>query len=190
MIEARLASANPNKLGELRSVLDGWGIEALESEESPAETGATYAENARIKARFGRDRAPREVWVLGEDSGIECAALDGEPGLRSARWAAGADEADALLALLGDTSDRRARMVSELVALSPGGEEFHTVGVLEGEIALARRGTSGFGYDPIFIPRGHTQTVAELGEAWKRANSHRARAALALRAAIAADPTS
>jgi XTP/dITP diphosphohydrolase len=74
--------------------------------------------------------------------------------------------------------------VTELVALSPSGEEFRGRGVLEGEITTERRGAGGFGYDPIFIPAGHTRTVAEIGDDWKHRNSHRAQAALALAAAI------
>ena len=79
-------------------------------------------------------------------------ALDGAPGLHSARWAPGLDQADALLARLEGEPERRARMVTELVAVSPDGEELRGHGVLEGELATERRGTGGFGYDPIFIP--------------------------------------
>ena len=85
---------------------------------------------------------------------------------------------------LAGESDRRARMVTELVALPPGGGEIHVRGEISGEIAGARRGRAGFGYDPIFVPAGQERTIAELGEAWKRANSHRARAAQALLAAV------
>lgn len=184
MIEALLVSGNPNKLAELRAVLPGWRIEPLTAGEWPEETGTSYRENARLKARFGRERAPEVPWVLGEDSGIECAALGGGPGLHSARWAEGRDQADALLERLQGVDDRRARMVSELVALSPGYGEFHGAGTLEGEISLDRRGREGFGYDPIFVPRGYAQTVAEIGEAWKLQHSHRAQAALALAAAL------
>jgi XTP/dITP diphosphohydrolase len=77
-------------------------------------------------------------------------------------------------------------MVTELVALAPGGEELRGSGVLEGELATERRGSGGFGYDPIFIPAGDTRTVAEIGDEWKRRNSHRARAALALEAEVKA----
>jgi XTP/dITP diphosphohydrolase len=84
-----------------------------------------------------------------------------------------------LLEELNGLDDRRARYVCELVALSPGGEERRGTGVLEGSIATERRGDEGFGYDPIFVPEGEQRTVAELGNAWKRANSHRARAAAA-----------
>jgi XTP/dITP diphosphohydrolase len=122
--------------------------------------------------------------VLGEDSGIECDALDGGPGLHSARWAPRGDQADALLERLAGERNRRARMVTAIVAISPDGNETHVEGVLEGELATERRGDSGFGYDPIFIPAESDRTVAELGDEWKRAHSHRARAAQALLAAL------
>jgi XTP/dITP diphosphohydrolase len=181
---AVLASANAHKLEELREGLPGWQLEALQSTGWPEETGGTYEENARIKARFGRERAPAGAWVLGEDSGIEVDALDGGPGVCSARWAPEGDQADALLERLAGEDERRARMVTEIVALGPGGEEIHVRGVLEGELARERRGDSGFGYDPIFIPDGHDRTVAELGDGWKRVHSHRARAAQALLEAL------
>jgi XTP/dITP diphosphohydrolase len=183
-IRAILASQNRHKLEELRETLTGWQIDSLEADEWPEETGETYYDNALIKARFGRALADPEAWVLGEDSGIESMALDGAPGLHSARWAPGLDQADALLARLDGEHERRARMVTELVALSPAGEELRGRGVLEGELATERRGAGGFGYDPIFIPLGETRTVAEIGDAWKSRNSHRARAALALAEAI------
>jgi len=179
-VKAILASQNRHKLRELRAALSDWGLEALEAADWPEETGASYEENARLKARFAHERTP-DRWVLGEDSGIEAAALDGSPGIRSARWAPG-DQADALLARLAGERDRRARMVSVLVAISPAGEELRGEGVLDGSVAEERRGEAGFGYDPIFVPRGFTQTVAELGEEWKAAHSHRARAARSLAA--------
>ena len=96
-------------------------------------------------------------------------------GNRIGRWAA--DGVAQLLVELDGVDDRRARYVCELVALGPGGEERRGTGTLEGTIAAERRGDEGFGYDPIFIPTGESRTVAELGNDWKRANSHRARAA-------------
>jgi XTP/dITP diphosphohydrolase len=183
-VRAVLASQNRHKLAELRESLPGWELEPLEAEGWPEETGETYYENALLKARFGRSAGPAEAWVLGEDSGIECAALGGGPGLHSSRWAPDGDQADALLERLDGEPDRRARMVTELVALSPEGRELHVRGVLEGELATARRGSTGFGYDPIFVPSGLGRTVAELGDDWKRLNSHRARAAQALLAAV------
>ncbi|MGE5691515.1 MAG: non-canonical purine NTP pyrophosphatase [Pseudomonadota bacterium] len=182
-LRARVATANPHKLEELRAALPGWELELLPAD-YPDETGATYLDNARSKAAFGRLLA-RGEWVLGEDSGIEVDALGGEPGLHSARWAGADDPLDALLARLDGTDDRSARYVCHLVALGPDGEEFVGVGTLEGRVAHAPRGSEGFGYDPIFVPDGEERTVAELGNAWKRAHSHRARAARALAAQLA-----
>ena len=190
MTRAVLASQNAHKLAELREGLPGWELEPLAADDWPDETGETYEDNARIKARFGRRHAPADVWVLGEDSGIECDALDGGPGLHSARWAPKGDQADALLERLAGEPNRRARMVTELVALAPDGRELHVRGVLEGKLATERRGGGGFGYDPIFIPGGSNRTVAELGDEWKRAHSHRARAAQALLAASRTGGTS
>ena len=173
-----LASTNANKLRELRAALPAWDIDLLGAPAQPAEDGGTFAENARIKARHGRGFAPRDVWVAGEDSGIEVAALDGRPGVESARWAD--DGVARLLAELGDARDRRARYVCELVVLTPDGEELRASGALEGTIAHAPRGEEGFGYDPIFVPLGASATVAELGDAWKSTHSHRAAAARSL----------
>ena len=87
-LRARLASGNPNKLVELRSALPQWRIELCAPRvDPPAETGATFLENALLKARFGREHTPPDAWALGEDSGIEAAALGGRPGIESARWA-------------------------------------------------------------------------------------------------------
>jgi XTP/dITP diphosphohydrolase len=150
----------------------------------PPETGATYYENARAKALYGLQVAPGDDWLLGEDSGIEVVALDGEPGINSARWS---DEPIAgLLARLERVTDRRARYVCELVAIGSTGEELRGSGRLEGGIAEAPRGSEGFGYDPIFVPDGEERTVAELGNYWKQRHSHRARAARALKAALGA----
>ena len=178
-VRARLASGNAHKLEELRAALPGWELELLETElPYPPEDGDTYHANARGKAEFGRAGAPPDEWVLGEDSGIEVAALGGRPGIASARWAE--DGVAQLLVELTGAEDRAARYVCELVALGPGGEERRGTGILEGAVATERRGEEGFGYDPIFVPAGESLTVAELGNAWKREHSHRARAAAAL----------
>ena len=182
-MKARLASGNAHKLQELAAALPDWEIELLDLA-FPPEVGETNYENARAKAIFGRGVAP-DSWVLGEDSGIEVAALDGAPGIESARWAA--DPVPALLRELEGETHRGARYVCVLVAVSPEGAELHGTGLLAGTIADAPRGSEGFGYDPIFLPEGETSTVAELGNNWKRANSHRARAAAALQAATRAD---
>ncbi|MCS7007388.1 MAG: non-canonical purine NTP pyrophosphatase [Thermoleophilia bacterium] len=177
-----LASTNLDKLRELRAALPGWEIELLEVPEEPREDGATFLENARIKARHGRRYAPGDAWVVGEDSGIEVDALQGRPGIASARWSR--DWIGDLLAALEGVENRRARYRCALVALAPDGSEVATAGTLEGRIALEPRGSEGFGYDPIFVPDGETRTVAELGDAWKASCSHRARAARALADAL------
>jgi XTP/dITP diphosphohydrolase len=125
--------------------------------------------------------------VLGEDSGIEARALGGAPGIASARWAA--DGVARLLEELAGHVDRRARYVCALVAIGPDGREVAVHGTLEGSVAGERRGSEGFGYDPIFVPSREERTVAELGDAWKRRHSHRARAAAALLAALSAADT-
>ncbi len=180
-LKARLCSRNAHKARELERLLPGWTIEPLDADDYPPETGETYYENARTKAAFGRTRAPDDEWAIGEDSGIEVRALGGRPGLHSARYAPEGEPAiRKLLAELEGVEDRRARYVSELVALSPSGDERRGTGVLEGRIAAEPRGSEGFGYDPIFVPDGEERTVAELGDEWKARNSHRARAARSL----------
>jgi len=178
-LKARLASRNANKARELGRLLPNWRIEPLETDDYPPEVGTTYYENAREKALFGRTRAQPDEWALGEDSGIEVAALGGLPGVQSAR-SGGDDPVGWLLEVLGGAEDRRARYVSELVLVSPAGDELRGTGTLEGHIATKPRGTEGFGFDPIFVPTGEVRTVAELGNDWKRENSHRAKAARAL----------
>lgn len=182
-VVAKLASRNEHKAFELERALPGWRIELLDAGELPSEEGETYYENARAKAVFGRSLAGPDAWVLGEDSGIEVDALGGRPGVHSARWAGEGGHIDQLLAELEGAADRRARYRCELVCLSPAGE-LRGSGTLEGTVATEPRGSEGFGYDPVFIPEGHTQTVAELGNEWKVKNSHRARAAHALAEAL------
>jgi XTP/dITP diphosphohydrolase len=177
-VKLLLASTNENKLRELRAALPGWEISLLDAPDEPVEDGATFLDNARIKALHGRTYAPADAWVAGEDSGIEVVALGGRPGIESARWAA--DGVANLLAELGDSSERGARYVCELVVSTPAGEELRASGTLEGNIVDAPRGSEGFGYDPIFVPLGEATTVAELGNAWKAEHSHRAHAAQAL----------
>jgi len=175
-----LCSANPHKLEEFRALFPDFALELLGRDDFPSEDGATYYENALVKARFGRLVGPADRWMLADDSGIELAALGQGPGVQTARWAGGR-HVEKLLAALDGEADRRARYVCELVALSPERLEVRAVGGLEGTIALEPAGSEGFGFDPVFVPNGETQTVAELGDAWKAVHSHRARAARALR---------
>jgi XTP/dITP diphosphohydrolase len=182
-VNALLASSNPHKAEELARSLPGWEIGLL-GVALPPETGSSYYENARAKAEFGHG-VRGDAWILGEDSGIEVTGLGGRPGIHSARWAV--DPVPALLAELRgvDGEGRRARYVCELVCVSPEGSELRGTGTLEGRVAEEARGDEGFGYDPIFVPKGETSTVAELGNEWKTEHSHRARAARGLAEAIA-----
>jgi XTP/dITP diphosphohydrolase len=188
-IRAIFASQNKHKLRELRALFPDWEIEPLEDGAMPEETGSTFYENARAKARHGRDAGAAELWVIGEDSGLEVEGLGGRPGIRSARYAGpGASDEENVARLLDELAGaegetRRARYVSELVLLSPE-TELRGTGTLEGRIVREPRGSEGFGYDPVFVPEGEEQTVAELGDDWKRKHSHRARAARALREAV------
>jgi len=113
--------------------------------------------------------------MLADDSGIEVDALQGAPGVRTARWAAGR-HVEKLLEALDGISDRGARYACVLV-LADGLREVQGIGVLRGTIADRPAGGEGFGFDPVFVPVGRTQTVAELGDAWKSRHSHRALAA-------------
>jgi XTP/dITP diphosphohydrolase len=184
-MKAILASRNANKARELERLLPGWEIDVLDADDYPPEDGETYHDNALAKARFGRRLASHELWVLGEDSGIEVAGLGGGPGLHSSRTAADDEVGWMLRELEGIKGDgRRARYVCELVALGPDGEELRGTGTLEGRIATEPRGGEGFGFDPVFIPDGEERTVAELGNDWKSEHSHRANAARALLASF------
>jgi XTP/dITP diphosphohydrolase len=150
----------------------------LEADGYPEEGSDSYYENARGKAVYGRSVGPADAWMLGEDSGLEVAALGGAPGVRSARYGAEGGEAiERLLRELEGVEDRRARYVCELVLVGPDGEERRGSGELKGRIAEQPQGSEGFGYDPVFLPAGEKAAVAELGDDWKRRNSHRARAA-------------
>jgi XTP/dITP diphosphohydrolase len=187
-----LVSENAHKARELAAALPGWDVVRWDGPALPPETGTTFLANARGKAVFGREHADPGVWVAGEDSGLEVDALAGSPGVFSARYA-GEDASDdanvekLLRELAGvEGPARRGRYRATLVALSPEGDEVVAEGALEGQVAPERRGTGGFGYDPIFVPEGETHTVAELGDAWKAGNSHRARAAHALAARLGA----
>jgi XTP/dITP diphosphohydrolase len=189
-VKAVLVSKNPHKARELAVLLPGWEIEPTAAAELPEETGTSFYENARAKALFGRTVEAPGLWVIGEDSGLEVEGLEGRPGIFSARYAGpDATDEDNVVRLLEDLAGvtgpaRRARYVSELVCLSPAGEELRGTGTLAGEITVASRGAEGFGYDPVFVPEGESLTVAELGNAWKARRSHRARAAERLRAAV------
>lgn len=185
MIRLILATRNAGKLVEMRRLLTGDSIitiplAALEGVPSVEERGSTFFENAYLKARavVGVCKA----WALAEDSGLEIDALGGEPGINSARYggpfASDYERVQLVLSrMVAVPFERRtARFRCAVCLVAPAGDEYSFEGVCEGHIAPQPRGTSGFGYDPIFIPEGHSRTFAELGSAVKDAISHRARA--------------
>ncbi len=186
-----LASSNAAKLKELAVLLAPLGFELTAQQslgiESPPETGATFLDNALIKARHA---AQRGLAAIADDSGLEVDALDKAPGVRSARFAGdAATEAENLAKLLQQmravpTARRSAcyRCVIAFVRTPADGAPIIAQGSWDGRIAAAARGTGGFGYDPVFVPTGESRTAAELTAAEKNAVSHRA---LALRALIA-----
>lgn len=194
MKRAVLASANPAKLRELAALIAPAGFElisqgALGIEPVP-ETGATFLENALIKARHAARLA--RTCALADDSGIEVDALGGRPGVWSARFAGeGASDA-ANLALLMDElrgvpeaqRGARYRCVIAWVRGADDDAPLITRGTWEGRIALTPRGTGGFGYDPAFVPAGERRTAAELPAEEKNAVSHRGQALRALVAAL------
>jgi XTP/dITP diphosphohydrolase len=189
-VKAVLVSKNQHKVRELAVLMPGWEIEPIDVEALPEEAGESFYENAGAKASFGRAIVGGDAWVLGEDSGLEVAGLDGRPGIFSARFAGfGATDEENVAKLLAELEGiagegRRARYVCELVCLSPERGELRGTGTLAGRIAEAPRGSAGFGYDPVFVPEGEERTVAELGDAWKAERSHRAAAARNLLAAV------
>jgi XTP/dITP diphosphohydrolase len=180
-----VATRNEGKLRELRALLEGTGLhlETLASHPEAAdvrESGATFDENARIKASAAA-RATK-LWTIADDSGLEVEALGRAPGVRSARYAGvhGDDAANVakLLRELEGRTDRRARFVCAMALARPDGEIVATAhGVCEGSITTAPRGKSGFGYDPVFVPLVFPdQTMAELDRHDKNAVSHRGQA--------------
>jgi XTP/dITP diphosphohydrolase len=184
-----LATTNVGKARELARLL-AVPVEPIDGWDPPVEDGETFRDNALLKARAARAQAPADARVVADDSGLEVAALGGEPGVHSARFGGpGLDDAGRvqhLLQRLEGVDDRRARFVCVLVAIGRDGGEIVAEGVLEGSIADAPRGDGGFGYDPVFVPEGDTRTVAELAASEKDAISHRGRAARALVTALGA----
>jgi XTP/dITP diphosphohydrolase len=182
-----LATANPGKLAELARILadDHADVPLVSRAEFPgapevAETGATFAENALLKARAMA--AFTEQAAVADDSGLCVDALNGMPGVLSARWSGrhGDDEANLrlVLAQVADVPDGRrgARFVCAAALVLPGGEEHVTEGVVTGRLIGEPRGQHGFGYDPIFVPDGYDITTAEMAPADKDKISHRGRA--------------
>ena len=155
----------------------------------PEETGFSFKENAQIKAYALKKLKPKE-WVIGEDSGLEVPALGNAPGVYSARYAGPtANDQDNLNLLLKNMASlpdekRSACFVSHIIVLSPEGKEYSFEGKVEGRIACNPIGIAGFGYDPVFIPKGETHSFAQLGVEYKNHSSHRFYAIQKMKAVI------
>jgi XTP/dITP diphosphohydrolase len=177
-----VATTNPGKLREIRQLMAGVPVRLLSladmpAVEEPEETGTTFEENARLKAHYYS--AHSGLWTVAEDSGLVIDALDGEPGVRSARFLGGSatypERFAEIYRRLDAVADRlrTARFVAALASVDEGEVIYETTGVVEGKVAEAPRGTGGFGYDPIFFYPPYGRTLAEVSEVEKIAVAHR-----------------
>jgi len=184
-----LASGNAHKVQEFQALADasGLAIEILSAKTGGGmppvvEDTGTFVGNARKKARALKAKLPPEAWVLADDSGLCVDALGGEPGVESAYYAGPQSDSAANLAKLVEVmkaipeGKRQAHFICVLVLIDGNGAESVFEGRCDGTLAREPRGGHGFGYDPVFIPEGHQQSLAELGEAEKNRLSHRGRA--------------
>ena len=192
-VQLVLATRNAHKVEELRRILAPYdasltGLDAFPDLPDVAETGATFDDNALLKARAVA--AATGLVAVADDSGLEVDALNGMPGVLSARWAGrhGDDAANLQLVLsqLADVPDERrgAAFVCAAALVAPDGRELVVEGRLAGALTREPRGTNGFGYDPIFVPDGEQRTTAEMAPEEKDAISHRGRAFRALAARL------
>lgn len=181
MIKIVFATNNAHKIAEVKAVLgEGYELVTLKevgiTEDIP-ETGATLNENASLKARYVYNRTGLDCFA--DDTGLEVEALNGAPGVHSARYATDGHDFKAnnrkLLHELQGADNRRARFRT-VISLIRGGVEQHVEGIVEGTIAREESGAEGFGYDPLFIPTGHDRSFAEMSAEEKNAISHRGRA--------------
>ena len=180
-----LASNNKKKLRELGEILSDMDVELLSQREAGCdfeveETGTTFAENAYLKAKAVADATG--LAAVADDSGLMVEALNGEPGVYSARYAPGGHEAsdkekyEYLLSKLVNVEHRAAKFVSSICCILPDGSIIRTEGECRGEILREPAGEGGFGYDPVFMPQGYDRSMAELGTEVKNRISHRANA--------------
>lgn len=187
-MELWIGTTNKGKLSEFKILLDGKipnlvlkSLADLPTYAQPPENGQTFLDNARIKARSLKAMRPGQ-WVLAEDSGLEVTGLGNLPGIHSARYAgpkaADSENVTKVLKMMQIKAvvDRSARFLCTMVVFNPQGEELIFTGEMKGTIAKAPAGQHGFGYDPIFVPEGETQTLAQLGGGYKNQHSHRTKA--------------
>ncbi len=181
-MELIFATHNLHKLSEIQYMCPPHihlvGLSTLGLTDEIPETGVTIEENSGIKARFVYTRFQKSCFA--DDSGLEVMALNGEPGVYSARYA-GEPKNDVanlnlLLKNLRDIRERSAIFKTVITYIDPQGKESQFTGLIHGTITVSSRGSLGFGYDPIFLPEGHDQTFAEMSADIKNNMSHRARA--------------
>ena len=193
-----IASHNQGKVVEIRALLEPFAVEVLGAAElglpEPEETGDTFAANASIKAEAAAQQSGETA--LADDSGLCVAALDGQPGIYSARWAGPQKDFRIAMARIESelkikaAHDSRAWFVCALALAAPGQTTEIFEGRVFGNLTFPPRGSKGFGYDPVFVPEGFRQSFGEMEPAQKHAMSHRARAfAQLVRAAFAHDGT-
>ena len=185
--EILIATGNPGKIAELRALMDGVPVtlrslgEVTGAGGDVEETGSTFEENARLKAREYARRTG--MWAIADDSGLAVEALGGRPGVHSARYGGGDLPFDGKMQLLLDElrnagGTREAQFVCVMaISDADGNILFSGEGICRGSIAASPRGTGGFGYDPIFVPEGLDRTFGEMTAAEKQQISHRRRAA-------------
>lgn len=180
------ATGNSHKVEEIQTILKGYqliGLADIGCHEEIPETNPTIKGNALQKARYVVENY-NVINCFAEDTGLEVDALNGEPGVYSARYAGSEKDADAnihkVLAKLANYPDRAAQFRT-VVALILEGEEYTFEGIIRGHIKTEKSGSGGFGYDPVFVPEGETRTFAEMSAEEKNKISHRARAVLLLK---------
>jgi XTP/dITP diphosphohydrolase len=177
-----IASHNPGKVAEIADLLRPFGADVVSAGDlglpEPVEDGDSFTANAIIKARAAATTA--QLPALADDSGLAVAALDGQPGIHSARWAGPDKDFQAAMTriekALGERTDRRARFVCALALAWPDGDLAVFEGTIDGVLIWPPRGPRGFGYDPVFRPDGEALTFGEMDPARKAAISHRAAA--------------
>jgi len=177
-----IASHNKGKVREIGELLAPFGVETISAGDldlpEPVEDGLTFIANAEIKALAAATAAG--VPALADDSGLEVSALNGEPGIYSARWAGPEKDFSVAMATvntkLGETTNRSANFTCALTLAWPDGHMESFEGKVFGDLVWPMRGEKGFGYDPIFVPTGHDVTFAEMDPSQKHAMSHRASA--------------
>ena len=175
-----IASHNSGKVREIGELLDPWSVDVVSAEElnlpEPEETGLTFAANAKLKAHAAA--LATKLPALADDSGLSVNALNGSPGIYSARWGGPEKDFDVAMARvnaeMGDAADRRAQFVCALALTWPDGHTEIFEGTVDGTLVWPPRGDRGFGYDPMFLAEGDTGTYGEIEPMEKHAKSHRA----------------